>query len=179
MKKVLVISASPRANGNSDLLAQKFAQGAIEAGNVVDIVNLREKKIGYCTGCSYCQTHEGHCCLKDDAEGIIDQMIQSDVLVFATPTYFYSMAGQLKVLIDRATGKYTQIKNKEVYYLVTAWDSDETLLQKVVIALEGFTLDCLEGTKEKGTLFAGGVYEKGAVKKTAYLQKAYDMGHSL
>jgi multimeric flavodoxin WrbA len=179
MKKVLILSASPRANGNSDLLAQKFAAGAIQAGNAVEIVALREKKIAYCTGCNYCQSHEGHCCLNDDAEGIIDKMIAADVLVFATPTYFYSMAGQLKVLIDRCTGKYTEIKNKEVYYLLSAWDTNEALLKKVVLALEGFTLDCLEDTKEKGTLIAGGVVEKGEVLKTDYPRQAYDMGKSL
>jgi len=179
MKRVLIISASPRANGNSDILAQRFAQGAIDAGNIVDIVNLREKRIAYCTGCNYCQKHQGDCCLKDDVDGIIDQMIASDVLVFATPTYFYSMAGQLKVLIDRTTGKYAEIKNKEVYYLISAQDTNEKLLSKVVVALEGFTMDCLEGTLEKGVLFASGVAEKGEVNKTDYPQKAYAMGQSV
>lgn len=176
MKKVLIISASPRANGNSDLLAQQFALGAKKAGNEVSIVNLREKKIGYCHGCYYCASHEGHCCQKDDAEGIIDQMVATDVIVLATPTYFYSMAGQLKVLIDRSVMKYTTITNKEIYYLITAWDSNKDNLQKVLSAIRGFSVDCLEGSVEKGILLAAGVNEASDVKKTDYLAQAYEMG---
>jgi multimeric flavodoxin WrbA len=176
MKKVLIISASPRLHGNSDTLAREFLKGAQESGNEAQIIELAEKKINYCHGCYYCASHDGHCCQKDDAEAIVDAMVAADILVFATPTYFYSMAGQLKTLIDRTVMKYTTIKGKDCYYLITAWDPEKEHLNKVVEAIRGFTLDCLEDAHEKGVLVAAGVNEKGEIDKTDYLNQAYQMG---
>lgn len=178
MKKILILSASPRLNGNSDLLAKSFQKGAEESGNNVELIELAQKKIGYCHGCYYCAAHEGHCCQKDDAEAIVDKMIAADVIVFATPTYFYSMAGQLKVLIDRMVMKYTQMSHKEVYYLVTSWDDQKAHIEKVIDAIRGFTLDCLPDAHEKGILYGVGVNDKGDVEHTDYLKQAYEMGRN-
>ncbi len=178
MKKVLILSASPRLNGNSDLLAKSFGKGAQAEGKEVEIIELASKKINYCHGCYYCASHDGHCCQKDDAEAIVDKMVAADVIVFATPTYFYSMAGQLKVLIDRTVMKYTAITNKDVYYLVTSWDPEKAHIEKVIDAIRGFTTDCLEGAHEKGILLASGVNDKGDVNKTDYLEQAYQMGRN-
>jgi multimeric flavodoxin WrbA len=176
MKHVLILDATPRVGGNSEVLAESFAKGAIEAGNVVDIVKLRDKKIGYCHGCYYCANHQGHCWQKDDAEAVVDQMVAADVIVFATPTYFYSMAGQLKVLIDRTVMKYLEIKDKEVYYIITAWDSDPKNLQKVVAAIQGFTTDCLPSCHEKGMLIGASLEKVGEAAKSPYLKEAYLLG---
>lgn len=178
MKKVLILSSSSRQGGNSDLLAQRFAAGAQAAGHEVELIELAQKKINYCHGCYYCANHDGHCCQKDDAEAIVDKMVGADVIVFATPTYFYSMAGQMKVLIDRTVMKYTQITNKDIYYIITSWDPEEKNVQKVLSALQGFTTDCLPSPHEKGVLFATGVSEKGEVQKTNYPQKAFEMGQN-
>jgi multimeric flavodoxin WrbA len=178
MKKIVILSASPRLNGNSDLLAKAFQKGAQDNGNDVELIELASKKINYCHACYYCASHDGHCCQKDDAEAIIDKMVAADVIVFATPTYFYSMDGQLKVLIDRSVMKYTTMLNKDVYYLITSWDPDPKHLDKVVDAIRGFTTDCLEGAKEKGILLATGVTEKGEVAKTDYPNQAYKMGEN-
>lgn len=176
MKKVLILSASPRLNGNSDLLAKAFQKGSEESGNQTELIELAQKKINYCHGCYYCASHEGHCCQKDDAEEIIDKMIGADVIVFATPTYFYSMAGQLKVLIDRTVMKYTQMTGKDVYYLVTSWDGEQAHIEKVIEAIRGFSLDCLPDAHEKGILYGVGVNEKGDVERTDYPKQAYEMG---
>lgn len=96
-KKVRIISSSPRRGGNSETLAAAFAEGAQAAGHQVETVYLREKQIGYCKGCFAC--HElGHCVLRDDAAAIIAKMHDADVLVFATPVYYYCVSGQLKTL---------------------------------------------------------------------------------
>ena len=88
MKQVLIISASPRKNGNSDLLCDQFAQGAKESGHHVEKVFLTEKQIGYCRGCGVCNTT--HVCVqKDDMAEILDKMVKADVIVLATPVYFY------------------------------------------------------------------------------------------
>ena len=93
-KKVLIISSSPRKGGNSETLAAAFAKGAREAGNQVETVYLREKQVGFCKGCLACMKL-GHCVIQDDAMEIADKMHDADVLVFATPVYYYCVSGQL------------------------------------------------------------------------------------
>ena len=100
-KKVLIVSSSPRKNGNSETLADAFANGAREAGHSVETVRLREKQIGFCKGCLAC-LKLGHCVIQDDAVEIAAKMHGADVLVFATPVYYYSVCGQLKTMLDRA-----------------------------------------------------------------------------
>ena len=114
MKNILVISSSPRRNGNSDLLCDEFIKGALEAGNKVEKVFLADKKINVCLGCGACY-NTSKCIQKDDMVELNDKMVEADVIVLATPVYFYSMAGQLKVFIDRCVPRYTEMANKEFY----------------------------------------------------------------
>ena len=100
-KKILILSASPRRGGNSDILCDEFARGATEAGHKVEKVFLRDKNIKYCTGCYVCEKTNGVCAYKDDMPALLQNMIDADVLVLSTPVYFYCMNGQLKTVIDR------------------------------------------------------------------------------
>ena len=75
----------------------------------------------------------------------MDKMVNADVIVFATPVYFYTMDAQLKTLIDRTVPRYTEMVNKEVYYILTAADTNAANLEKTVESIRGFTLDCLDG----------------------------------
>jgi len=178
-KKVLIISSSPRQGGNSDTLCDKFLQGAIEAGNDAEKIFLRNKKINYCTGCGFCNTNDYTACSqKDDAEEILQKMLAADVIVLATPVYFYTMCGQLKTLIDRCCSRYTKITNKEFYYIMTAADGNSHAMDRVIGEFEGF-LDCLSGAQVKGIIKAAGVWQKGDVTATNYLQQAYDAGKSV
>ena len=99
-KNILVISSSPRRRGNSDLLADAFIEGAQEAGHTVEKISLHDKKIGFCRGCLGCQKTQ-RCILRDDMDDILPRMQQAEVIVFASPVYFYSLCGQLKTLLDR------------------------------------------------------------------------------
>lgn len=89
MSDVLLISGSPRTGGNSDLLCSQFAKGAEEAGNTVEVIRLSQKRIGFCRACYACK--EGRCPIDDDVPYIIDRMFEADVIVMATPVYFYSI----------------------------------------------------------------------------------------
>ena len=100
-KKVLILSGSPRKGGNSDLLCDEFMRGAEEAGNVVEKVRVAEKKIGYCSACYYCGTSGGVCAKKDDMAELLQKVIDADVIVLASPVYFYSIDAQLNTVIDR------------------------------------------------------------------------------
>ena len=175
MKNVLILSGSPRRNGNSDMLCDRFTLGAREAGHNVEKIFLRDRKIGYCTGCDYCfKTHK--CSQKDDMAEIIEKMIQADVLVFATPVYFYSMDAQMKTLIDRTLPRYTEMSHKECYFILTAAVTEKANLKRTVEGLRSFTEDCLEGTTERGVIYGTGAWGVGDVQNTPAYQEAYEMG---
>ena len=91
MKKVLILSGSPRKNGNSDILCDEFMRGALESGNQVEKIRVSEKKIDFCSGCYYCQKSGGLCAKKDDMAEVLQKMIDADVIVLASPVYFYSI----------------------------------------------------------------------------------------
>lgn len=113
-KKVLVLSGSPRKNGNSDLLCNEFLKGAAESGHEVEKIRVAEKKIGYCRGCYACKD-TGICAIRDDMAEVLQKMIDADVLVLASPVYFYSIDAQLKAVIDRTVARWTEIRDKELY----------------------------------------------------------------
>lgn len=100
-KRILVLSGSPRPRGNSDILADAFGEGARMSGHHVDKINVARLKINGCVDCQYCFAHEGKCVQQDDMQQIYPLLDQADVLVFATPIYFYSFSSQLKRVIDR------------------------------------------------------------------------------
>lgn len=178
-KKVLIISSSPVKEGNSDTLANEFARGAESSGNSVEKVSLRDKKINYCLSCGLCRKNDyTECSQKDDMGELLDKLIDSDVIVFATPVYFYAMCAQMKTFIDRCCAKYTKIKNKEFYYIITAADSNPQALERTVEEFRGF-LDCTEYPEEKGILYAAGVWLKGDVNNTDYPKTAYEMGKAV
>lgn len=174
-KNVLVISASSRKGGNSDTLCDEFIRGAKEAGNTAEKVYLRDKTIHFCTGCGVCN-ETSVCVQKDDAAEILEKMVSADVIVLATPVYFYTMDGQLKTMIDRTVPRYTEIRNKEFYYIITAADTENANLEKTVESLRGFTLDCLPGAVEKGIIYGVGAWKVGEIKGTPAMQQAYEMG---
>ncbi|MBR1424742.1 flavodoxin family protein [bacterium] len=178
-KKVLIISSSPRKGGNSDILCDATLKGAIEAGHEAEKIFLRDKKINYCTGCRFCNTNDyTKCSQQDDINELMDKMENSDVIIFSTPIYFYSISGQMKTFIDRMCSRYTHLSNKEFYYIMTAADSSQSAIQFALGEFNGL-MACLENPIEKGYLFAGGVWQKGEVESTRYIQQAYELGKNI
>lgn len=161
-KKVLILSGSPRKDGNSDILCNEFMRGAIESGNEVEKIRVAEKKIGFCTGCYACR-NTGVCAIKDDMDEVMQKLIDADVIVLASPVYFYSIDAQLKALIDRTVCRWTEVKDKEFYYIMTAADSGIESMETTLACFRGYA-DCVEGAKEMGVIYGTGVYEKGEIK---------------
>ena len=176
--KVLILAGSPRKGGNTDLLCDRFAEGARDAGHEVEKIRVCEKDIHYCTGCDSC-IRTGKCVYRDDMDEIREKMMAADVLVFASPVYFYTISAQIKTLIDRTTPFYTQLTNKSVYFIVAATDPEESMLRLSVECFRGLTMDCMDGAVEKGVIKATGVWEKGAVRDTEFMMQAYQMGRSV
>ncbi len=177
-KKVLVISSTPRNSGNSDVLCDEFIKGAQEAGHQTEKIRLKDKNINYCTGCGCCNDQNTPCPQKDDMPELIQKMIEADVIVMATPVYFYTVSAQMKTFIDRCCAKYTHITNKEFYFIITAADTREIALQRTLEDFRGF-LDCLNYADEKGVLFGTGVWQLNEVKQTRYMQEAYQLGKNV
>lgn len=173
-KKILILSGSPRKDGNSDMLCNEFMRGAAESGNEVEKIRVSEKKIGYCTACYACRG-TGVCAIKDDMAEVMQKIIDADVLVLASPVYFYSIDAQLKALIDRTVCRWTEVKNKEFYYIMTAADSGMESMETTLACFRGYA-DCVEGAKEMGVIYGTGVYDKGEILNKQQMQEAYEMG---
>lgn len=178
MKKIIVISSSPRRGGNSDTLCDEFIRGAKEAGNDAEKIFLGDHHINFCSGCGVCNTTH-KCVQKDDMAGLLDKVVAADVLVLATPVYFYSVCGQMKTFIDRCVPRYTEISGKDVYFIMTAADEDSASLERTVSTFRGFTEDCLPGSREKGIIYGTGAWQKGEIEKTEAMAEAYRMGSTI
>lgn len=174
-KSILILSSSPRHGGNSDTLCDEFMRGAQESGKQVEKVFLCDKSVHPCLGCGVCSQYKRPCPQHDDAAEIIGKMLAADVIVMATPVYFYAMSAQMKTIIDRCCGPYTEMKDKEFYFIATAAEEDEAIMDRIVANFMGF-LDCLENPSVGGTLFCGGVWHKGEIAGNPKLQEAYEMG---
>ena len=172
-KRVLILSSSPRRGGNSDRLCDEFLRGAAEAGHDAEKIFLRDRTIGYCTGCGACSRDGKPCPQRDDAAEIIDKMVRADVIAMATPVYFYTMAAQMKTLIDRCCARYTEISGKEFYLLLTAAEEEREKMLRTADTFQGF-FDCLEET-----VFGTGVWHAGEIAGHPALREAYEAGKGI
>ena len=106
---------------------------------------------------------------------ILDKMQAADVIVMASPVYFYSIGAQMKAVIDRSVARWTNIPNKEFYYIMTAAEDSDTVMDCTLECFRGFAA-CLDGAQEKGVIYGKGVYEAGAIKGLPAMREAYEMG---
>ena len=178
MKNVLILSGSPRKGGNSDLLCDEFMRGAQEAGHSVEKIRVAQKKIGYCLACYYCRDHGGVCAVKDDMSEVLEKMLRADVLVLASPVYFYSINAQMKALFDRTVARWLEFKNKEFYYIMSAAEDTPTVMDTTLECFRGLAA-CFEGSVERGVVYGKGVYEKGEIADKPAMRQAYEMGRNV
>lgn len=175
MKKIIVISTSLRNGSNSDQLADKFIQGAMESGNIVEKISLINKEIAFCKGCMACQKI-GRCVIKDDVNAIMQKVLEADVICWATPIYYYEMSGQMKVLIDRMNAMYSlDYKFRDVYLLTTAAEDEPDVPKRAEMGLTGW-IDCYPKSHLAATLFCGGVDGPRCIEGNSKLEEAYEMG---
>jgi multimeric flavodoxin WrbA len=177
-KRVLIVTGSPRKDGNSDLLCGEFCRGAKDSGNQVETIFLREKHIGHCFACEACVSNGGICVQQDDMAEILAKMVAAEVLVLATPVYFYAMNGQMKTFIDRNIPRYREILDKSVYLVITAADTDKAAIDRTVEEFRGY-LSCLTGATEKGIICGTGAWAKGDIRKSQAMSEAYEAGKGI
>lgn len=175
-KQILIISGSLRQGGNSDTLCDQFQKGCEEVGHSVTKICLRDKQINFCRACYACRK-TGVCVQKDDVFNILQQMKDADVIVLATPVYFYSMAGQVKTLIDRCLACGESLAGKEFYFIATA-AAGKPEMKRTIDALRGFT-DCLPNSKVCGVVYGAGAWQLGDIQGNPALEEAYEMGKNI
>ncbi len=176
-RKVLILSSSPRRGGNSDRLCDEFLRGARDAGLEAEKIFLKDKTIHYCTGCSVCSMYGKPCPQADDAAAVVQKMIDADVIVMATPVYFYTMSAQMKTLIDRCCARYLEIRNKDFYFIVSAAETSLPTMERTIEGFRGF-LDCLEGPRERGVVYGVGAWKIGEIADKPAMREAYEMGRN-
>lgn len=148
------------------------------AGHTVEVISLRGKNIAFCRGCLACQTL-GRCVIDDNAVAITEKMQHADVIVFATPIYYYEMSGQLKTLLDRANALFpSDYAFRDIYLLASATEDEPDTDERAIHGLEGW-IACYEKCRLAGTVFAGGVTEPGAIAGHPALETARAMGAAI
>ncbi|MCR5025455.1 MAG: flavodoxin family protein [Lachnospiraceae bacterium] len=178
MSKILVLTGSVRKGGNTDLLAEAFAEGT-KKNNEVDIISVADVKVNPCNGCNACFSTEGNVCVqKDDMDLIYRKLKEADTLIIASPVYFYGISARLKAVIDRLhTPMRDQFGVKRMgLILVGAADIPE-LFDSIIIqyrlVLNFFHLEDI------GMVLVHGAKDKGDVKKTTGLKEAERLGQTL
>jgi len=175
---ILIISGSPRKGGNTELLAEAFAKGAAKHHHV-EIVSVRDYKVNPCLGCNACFKSEVNTCAqKDDMTVIYEKMSQADMLVIASPVYFYSISAQLKAVIDRFHNpiRDTFHIKKMAILLVGAASLPElfdAILTEYNLCLKFFDIE------DAGKVLVRGVKDKGDINNTDALNEAYTLGLSI
>ena len=109
---------------------------------------------------------------------LLQKIIDADVLVLASPVYFYSIDAQLKTVIDRTVARWTEVRDKEFYYIVTCADEERESQERTLECFRGYA-DCVEGAVEKGVIYGTGVYKPGEIKNTPAFAQAYEMGKTV
>lgn len=177
MKKILILEGSPRRNGNSAILSEEFARGAQEAGCSVEKVHIAGKRIAGCLGCNACYRNGGACVQKDDMAEIRERMLAADVIVLASPVYFYSMTAQMKTVIDRTYAFYQQLEGKTFCFLITCAAPDAAFTETMLAALRGFTC-CVPNVKEGGIVLGVNAMEAGVIRESKAMTEAYELGRT-
>lgn len=175
--KILVLTGSPRKNGNSATLADNFIKGAQEAGHHVERFDAAFKKAHPCVACNHCNM-DGTCIFNDDFNFVREHIVDADAVVFATPMYYFGISAQLKTVIDRFYAINGKIhRPKKAVLLMTYANTAESEAKPIVSHYE--TLLNYLGWTDAGRVIASGVWPVGAVDNTKYPQQAYELGKKI
>ena len=178
MSSITVLIGSPRKGGNTESLARSFIDGA-KKNHDIEIITVADNKIKGCTGCNYCYKDKNHRCIQNDGmQEIYEKLAAADIIVIATPVYFYGVSSQLKCLIDRL---HNPIRNsfrvKKLVLLSVAADTIPTVFDSIKImynsVLSYFSLE------NGGIITVPGVGKKGGIIGNPALKEAYELGERI
>lgn len=172
--KILVLTGSPRKNGNSNTLADYFIKGAEEAGHQVVRFDAAFKNVHHCIGCNSCGMN-GPCVFKDDFEFVRQNIVDADMVVFASPMYYFGLSAQLKAVIDRFYAINGKIHVSKKAALLMTYANTAAAQAEPIKSHYLTQIDYL-GWSDAGQVIASGVWPVGAVNGTKYVKQAYELG---
>lgn len=173
---ILVISGSPRKGGNTEIMAGAFAEGAREAGHTVAVKEASCLEVAPCLACEYCFAHDGVCVQKDGMAEILEEVDKADMLVFASPIYWFNLTAQIKAIIDRLYARARKGFRPTCTALLL--DSMSPGVFEGAVAAYKATNAYLHW-EDKGIFTVSGMGSKGAMKDSPELQKIREFGSSL
>lgn len=176
--KIVVLTGSPRLNGNTNHMASQFIKGAEEAGHEVYRFDYTRHKVAGCIGCNACGMN-GDCFMQDDFSELRPHLLEADMVVFVTPMYYFGFSSQLKAVIDRFYAVNGRIKgaSKQSVFLMAYANTDPKEAEPMISHYKTL-LDYL-GWQDRGMVIAPGMWPAGAVQNTKYSRQAYELGKSL
>lgn len=188
MKKILVILGGGRPNGNTAQLADAFMKGAAEAGHQTELLSLNKIQVNGCTGCNACR-YGKPCVQKDDFHAVVPRIREADLIVFASPLYFWTISSKIKAFIERfyciaekeehpPFGRYEKYPIQDCALLMTSADDYFWTFEQAASYYD-FTLINYIGFHDKGRLLAGGCGDTNGrpqIGKTDHLKNAFEFG---
>ena len=176
--KITVLFGSPNRNGSTSILVENFVKGATEAGHECEVLDVCHMDIHPCTGCVACG-YEGLCIQKDDVEMIRSKLLSSDMVLFATPLYYYGMSAQLKTVVDRFCAYNCSLNSRHLKsaLLTVAWNADGWTFEALVAHYK--TLVRYINFEDKGMILGYGCGSPAMTLRSRYPEEAYRMGQSI
>ena len=178
MSNIVILVGSMRIKGNTARLAQSFAKGVAKNNNV-EIVPVADYNVNPCIGCNSCFVREGYKCFQDDdMVKIYEKLRNADIVVIASPVYFYGISAQLKAIVDRL---HTPMRNtfhiKKLGLLLVGAVQLPNLFDPILMQYQ-MVLDFFE-LESIGTVLVRGVKDIGDIENSSALEDAYALGNSL
>ena len=176
--KITILMGSPNRSGSTAILCSEFVRGAQEAGHTCEIIDVCHGSIHPCTGCVVCG-YEGPCVQKDDMEVIRKKLLQSDMVVFATPLYYYGMSAQLKTVIDRFCAFNSSLHSRHLKsaLLSVAWNADDWTFD--ALSAHYKTLVRYIHLNDQGMVLGYGCGTPSMTERSRYPRDAYNLARSL
>lgn len=176
--KITVLEGSPHVSGSSNTLAREFMRGASESGHEVVEIEAACSDIHPCIGCGKCGM-DGPCVFKDDNALVRDSLLGSDMVVFATPIYYFGMSAQLKIVVDRFYSYTSRLSGRRLKaaLITAAWDSDEDVMPAVVAHYE--KLCRYMNFDDVGKVLGLGCGTPEITRESGYMEMAYELGRKL
>lgn len=191
MKKILIVQGGGRPNGNTTQLVSRFSKGAVDAGHQVEVISLAKQEVKGCLGCNACR-YGKPCVQRDDFNDLVPKIKEADLLVLASPLYFWTLSSKLKAFIEwfyclaepdpnPPLGRYESYPAKDCALLMTAADNFFWTFQQAESYYK-FAVVNYMGFCDRGMLLAGGCGDtngKPQIDKTDHLEKAYQFGKTI
>lgn len=176
--KIVILMGSPNRKGSTGILAENFAKGAEEAGHIVETLDVTRMNINPCTGCVACG-YEGPCVQKDGGEIVKSKLLSCDMVVFATPLYYYGMSAQLKTVVDRFCAYNSSLNSRRLKsaLLTVAWNSDDWTFDALQAHYK--TLVRYINFEDMGIVLGYGCGTPSMTSRSRYPEEAYELGRSL